>query len=173
MPVVPAPRPGTYPHHYQPYVDAVPPGDLLVHLETQLERLRAFVGQVSRDREDHTYEAGKWTVKEVVAHVMDTERILAYRLLCIARGEEASLPGFDQDAYVMAAQVADRSLESLIEETATVRAATVSLLAHLPADALDAMGTANHHLMCAGAIACAIYAHFQHHLDVLRTRYLD
>lgn len=173
MASVPVPCPGTYPHHYESYLKAVPPGDLVDLLEDQQGQLQAFARQVSELREDHAYAPGKWTLKEVVVHMIDTERVMAYRLFCIARGEEASLPGFDQDSYVATAQVRDRSLASLVDEAAAVRAATLALLTHLPAEAYTRIGSANHHLVSAAAIAHVLYGHFQHHLEVLRTRYQD
>lgn len=171
MSSIPAPRPGTYPHHYETYLQAIPPGDLLDLLDAQPEGLQAFARQLPELREDFAYAPGKWTVKEVVAHMVDTERIMAYRLLCIARGEEASLPGFDQDDYVKAARVDQRSLASLVDEGAAVRAATVALVANLPPETFERMGTANHHLVSAAAVAHILYAHYQHHLEVLQMHY--
>lgn len=171
MSPVPAPRPGEYPHHYEAYIAAVPAGDLLDHLEDQQERIARILDQVPEKLEDHRYAPDKWSLKEVFAHVLDTERILSYRLLCIARGEEAPLPGFDQDGYVAAGELAHRSLASLVEEFQVQRAATHTLIANLPASAWGRLGTANHHLMSAAAVAHVIWAHAEHHVDILRSRY--
>ncbi|MEM1041850.1 MAG: DinB family protein [Bacteroidota bacterium] len=170
--VIPRPESGEYALYYGPYLEAVPNGDLLRMLETQgaefLDLLRAF----GEARGGYRYAPGKWSVKEVVGHVADTERVFAYRALRIARADPTPLPGFEQNGYVEAAGFDRRSLADLAEEFADVRKATLKLFAGLDAPALRRAGTASGYPVTVRALAWMTAGHEQHHARILRERYL-
>lgn len=166
------PRAGEFDPYYARYLDAVPDGDLLRLFEEQgaemLDLLRAF----GEARGSYRYAPGKWSVKEVLGHISDTERVFAYRALRFARADATPLPGFEQDDYVAAAGFNRRSLADLAEEFTDVRKATVKLFAGLDANALRRAGIASGHPMTVRAAAWIIAGHEQHHARILRERYL-
>lgn len=119
-----------------------------------------------------TYAPGKWTIKEIVGHLFDDERIFAYRALAVARGDETKLPGFDEKLYVTAADFEDRTLTDLLAEYRSVRQASLALFAGIPAAAWQRRGTVNDYRASTRGLAFHIAAHEHHHLRVLRERYL-
>jgi uncharacterized damage-inducible protein DinB len=119
-----------------------------------------------------TYAPGKWTLKEVLGHIIDDERIFCYRALCVARGEVTELPGFDEELYAAAADFERRTLSSLLAEYSTVRAATVAMLEHLPTEAWTRKGTVNGYSASARGLAFHIAGHELHHRRVITERYL-
>ncbi|HYE58379.1 MAG TPA: DinB family protein, partial [Rhodothermales bacterium] len=140
-------------------------------LERQATELDALLRSLDEERARHRYAPGKWSVKEVLGHVTDAERIFAYRLLCIARGDQTSFPGFDENAYVPNSGADDRSMDDLLDEFAAVRRATLALLRGLPDAAMTRIGTANGQLVSVRALPFILAGHAQHHLNVLRERY--
>ena len=172
MPRVARPSAQDFAPHLAPYIDLVPDEDLVAHLEIQARHFEALLAGIDADRALFRYEPGKWSIKELVGHVIDTERIMAYRLLRIARGDATPLAGFDQDAYVRAAQADARPLEELATEFSAVRQATLALLRSLDPEALARRGTASGHPVTAGALAHVIPGHLAHHGRVLEARYL-
>lgn len=146
--------------------------DLLAILERQPSELVALLDGVPEPVAHRSYAPGKWTLAEALLHMIDTERVFAYRLLRIARGDATPLPGFDQDPWVPLSGAARRSLDSLLHEFQLVRAATLALLRALDAEALVRIGTVNGHPMSARAAAWMITGHAAHHLELTRTRYL-
>ena len=169
---VPRPGPGDFAPHLARYIERVPEGDLLDHLEVQARHFEALLGGIDPERARFRYAPGKWSVKELVGHVSDTERIMAYRLLCVARGDQTPLPGFEEEDYVRAAHADDRSLEDLAAEFSDVRRATLALLRGLDAGDLARRGTASGHPVSAGALAHVIPGHLAHHGRILEERYL-
>jgi hypothetical protein len=119
----------------------------------------------------HAYAPGRWTVKEVIGHIADTERVMAYRALRIARGDRTPLPGFEQDPYVAVAELNDRPLPELLAELAAVRAATVALFTGIPTAAWTRMGTASDAPCSVRALAYIIAGHELHHRALLHERY--
>jgi hypothetical protein len=166
------PDPSEYAPDYAGYIAGVPDGDLLSTLERQLRESRAALAGLPEVRGDFAYAPGKWTVKEVLGHVADAERVFAYRALSFARGERAALPGFDEKAWTPASGAATRTVRDLLEELGAVRASTLALLRHLPAEAPLRRGTANGREVTVRALAWIIAGHERHHLRVLRERYL-
>jgi hypothetical protein len=158
--------------YYQRYLDQVPAGDLLDLLESQWEALGGLLENLDDVAADHRYAPGKWCVKEVLGHILDAERIFGYRLLSVARGEQADLPGFDEDPYVAAAEFGSRSLGSLLDEFDLVRGHTLALLRGLPESALAWRGRVRGNPVTVPFLACLVHGHAQHHLQVLRERYL-
>jgi len=170
--LIPRPGPGEYPPRLALYISKVPEGDLLETLETQWEELGCLLEELDDDTADYRYAEGKWTVKEVLGHLLDAERIFAYRLLCIARGEQASLPGFDENAYVANAGFGARPLEALLEEYDLLRGSTLALLRGLDEASLGRMGLSNGSPISVRALAWTLAGHELHHMGVLRERYL-
>lgn len=166
------PGPGDCLDYYLGYVRRVPEGEVLETLELEGARTLELLEGIDERHANHRYAPEKWSIKEVVGHVVDTERIFAYRCLAVARGETAPLPGFEQDDYVAGASFGARSLASLATELRALRAANVALFSSLDADALGRVGTVSGHPMRASAIPWIIAGHEIHHRSVLAERYL-
>jgi hypothetical protein len=130
-----------------------------------------WMTKLSLDQWDYRYADGKWSVKEVWLHIIDTERIFSYRGLRIGRGDQTPLPGFDQDLYVPASQASHRTAASIMEEYEAVRNATIVLYENLPAAALDTMGVASNHGISCRAFAFIIPGHERHHLKGFSENY--
>ncbi len=166
------PAPSDYPPYFATYVDKVPAGDILDLLRAQLDdTMRALAGVPESDA-GYRYAPGKWSIREVIGHVVDAERIFVCRGVCFARGERQPLPGFDENAYAAASGADGKPLAVHLEELRTQRAATLGFLAGLPAEALARRGTASGNICTVGAIPYIIAGHERHHLGVLRERYL-
>jgi uncharacterized damage-inducible protein DinB len=160
-----------YSHPFARYVERVPEGALVDLLERQAADTASVLGALSEERAGHRYAPGKWSVKEIVGHLTDAERIFSYRLLRFARKDETALPGFDENPYVEAAEFDRRTLQDLLAELACVRQATLRLLRGLPADAFARRGTASGGILSVRALAYVIAGHELHHREVLKTRY--
>lgn len=158
--------------YFQPYVARVPDGSILETLADQGERIAARIASLTEDQLGRSYAPGKWTAAQVLRHVLDGERVFAYRALCFARGKPAPQPGFDHDAW--AAGLADHPAAAapLAEEWRATRAATLALLRNLPAAAWDRVGEANGNRLSVRATAWLLAGHADHHAAVLRERYL-
>jgi len=166
------PAPDEYAPYFAKYIEQVPEGDVLALLRRQVEETAALVGGLDDHQADYRYAAGKWSVKEVVGHVADTERIMVYRGLCFARGEAAALPGFDENEYVAHAKFGGRRLADLLAEFRAVRAATVAFFSGLDAEELLRRGTANARPYTVRALAYVVAGHERHHSTILAERYL-
>lgn len=166
------PQPDEHSPYYSKYIALVPNDDLTIaaHLADQhhetVDALRK-----AKAKGDYAYGSDKWTVKEVVGHMCDAERIFAYRALRFARGDSTELPGFDENAYVPNSNAKARSMDDLLEELWSVRAATLSLAKQLPESALSRRGSANGTPVSVRALLYIIAGHERHHLGVLRERY--
>ena len=158
---------------YQGYVARVPDGDVLEALIGGAEIAAALLADVSEEQANRAYAPGKWTLKEVLLHCADAERIFAYRALRIARGDKTELPGWDEKAYAPTSGAASRSFESLLDELESVREATVTLFAGLPAASWANRGTANGFAISVRALAWITAGHLLHHLAVIEERYLN
>lgn len=168
-----APRPGEYPAYASMYIDLLPAdGRLLEHLRENLRRTLALVRALPEHLLLHRYAAGKWTVKEVLVHIVDDERIYAYRALRFARGDRTELPGFEQDDYARQSAANERGIASIMAEYEAVRHATIALFAGLPDEAFTRGGVANGHHATVRALAYHIAGHELHHVRLLRERYL-
>ncbi len=166
------PAPTEYVPYFAHYVDAVPDGDVLDLLRRQAEDTAALAERLSERDAEYRYGEGKWSIKEVVGHISDTERIFVYRALCFARGEKAGLPGFDENEYARVSNAGARPLQDLVAELRAVRAATLSFFTGLDAAALMRRGTANQREYTVRAIAWIAAGHERHHVGILRERYL-
>lgn len=165
------PAEGEYLPYYDKYISLVPDGDLIDLLARTADTTIAFVWQQPTEFADHAYAEGKWTVKEVIGHVCDAERIFCYRLLRIGRGDETPIEGFEENVYVPRGRFVERTLESLLQEFAAVRQATIALVGGLPDEAWSYSGIANGHAISARALAYITAGHELHHAAILRERY--
>jgi len=165
------PAPGSVADFYTPYIAAVPDGNVLDRLMEQAHATQALLRGLSNEQALHCYERGKWSVKEVLGHLTDAERVFTYRAMCFARGEEAALPGFDHDAYVARAGFNRRSVTSLLEEYASVRASTLRFYESLTDEEAARVGVANGNRVSAGALAWITAGHERSHQRSLREKY--
>lgn len=170
---IPKPQPGEYPPYARMYIDLLPDdGRLLEHLRDNLRTVIDLASSLPEAKLLHRYAPGKWTIKEVLVHVVDDERIYAYRALCFARGETAPLPGFEQDDYAALSGANDRSLQSILTEYAAVRESTIALFDGFADDVLVRSGVANDNRASVRALGWHIAGHELHHLNLIRDRYL-
>ncbi|MFE8697255.1 DinB family protein [Cytobacillus sp. FJAT-53684] len=167
------PEENEYAPYYATYVDLVPDGDIIHILNEQVEDTIQLLNHISDEQSLFRYAPGKWSVKEVVGHVVDTERIMAYRLLCIARGETVSLPGYDDQVYVQNAEFDRLPLKELIENLRVVRQSTIQLLKELDTKAWIRIGNANGSDVSVRALAYIIAGHERHHRQLVKERYLN
>ncbi len=165
------PAPDEYAPYYGTYISLVPDADILAALEKQLHETTALLSARSEADGELRYAAGKWSVKEVLGHMVDTERVFAYRAMRIARNDKTPLAGFEQDDYVKNGSFAERSLASLIEEFTSVRNATLSLFRGLEEEAWVRRGVANKNEVTVRAIAYITAGHELHHRKILREKY--
>lgn len=158
--------------YYFTYIDEVPPGDILEILRAQSEETRTLLRSISDDRSLHRYAPDKWSIREVVSHVNDTERVFVFRALWFARGFDTPLPSFDQDVAVAGADADERSWSSHVEEFSAIRAATSAFFESVPAQTWDRRGIASGNPFTVRALAYITAGHVAHHSRVLRTLYL-
>lgn len=166
------PAPDEYAPYYGRYIALIPDGPIVETLRSQIAETTAVLGALPEAKGEHRYEPGKWSVKEVLGHVIDGERVFSYRALRFARRDETPLPGFDENLYVPAAGFSRRTIRSLLDEFRAVREATVHLYQNLDDEALSRSGIASENRMSVRALAWTIAGHERHHLGVLRERYL-
>lgn len=164
--------PSEYAPWHAGYVAKVPDGDLLSTLEAQVGEYFQTVSPITEAKGGFAYAPGKWTIKEVLGHVVDAERVFSYRAMRIARGDQTPLPGFDEKAWVPLSGANDRTVADLLGEFRAVRAATLALLRHLPPEAVSRRGVASDKEISVRALAWIIAGHAIHHLGILRERYL-
>jgi hypothetical protein len=157
---------------FERYVSRVTETDVLGVLARQKTDLSAALAAVRGEREGFRYAEGKWSIRQVVGHVLDAERIFGYRALCIARGEAGSLPGFDENAYVENAPFDACPLAELLDQYAHVREAHLGFFRHLSPEAWRRVGSANGSPTSVRAMAFIMVGHVRHHLAVLEERYL-
>ena len=159
------------PPHYVGYIKLVSELDPVMVCAEQIEHTTTLLRGLSETDALYRYGRGKWSIKEVVGHLADVERIMAYRALRIARGDTTPLPGFDENSYVPIAKFDHRALPDLVGELRTARAATLALLRSFDADAWRRRGTASGKPVSVRSLAFMIPGHERHHVDILRTRY--
>lgn len=156
---------------YRGYLATLPDCAVLELLERQGDATAAGLGAVPAGRERWAYAPGKWSIRQVAGHLIDAERLFAFRALAFARRDPAELPGMDQDAWMAAAPHAEVPLPRLVAEFRALRTATVALFAALTEAMAETQGTANGCRFTAGSMAWLIAGHERHHLGVLRERY--
>lgn len=165
------PQPDEYAGFFSRYIDGVPDGDIVAFLESQGNATQKMLASIGEEKAGYRYAPDKWSIKQVVGHIADGERVFSYRLLAIARGEKQSLPGFEENEYVAAANFDARSLAELAEGLAATRHATLLLLRSLDEEAWQRRGVANNNALSVRAIAWVTAGHERHHVNILRERY--
>ncbi len=168
-------RPDTseYPPYAAVYVNLVVGDQILPILAAQLEQSTALLKSVDdRRASEFTYAPGKWTIKQILGHIIDTERIFSYRALSVARHDATPLPGFEQDDYVAAGSFNERALNALIDEYRAVRQSTIALFQNLPQQAWLRQGIANKYSVTVRGLAFLAAGHELHHVKILREKYL-
>ena len=165
------PQPDEFDTYYATYINTVSE-NVLGELEHQAISFPKFLKGIADEKAYYAYAEGKWTVKEVVGHMIDTERIMAYRALRIARNDQTPLASFEENDYVANASFNDRSLASLAEEFDAVRTANIYLFKHLTEDELDRRGTASNKPVSVRALLYILVGHVNHHRNVIEERYL-
>jgi uncharacterized damage-inducible protein DinB len=165
-------RPQTheYPVWAETYIKLVG-DDVIEQLEKQSTEFPDFINSLI-EKADYAYAPGKWTVKELIGHIIDSERVFVYRLMCFARGEQHALPGFEEDDYVATAHFSDRSLLSLSEEFALLRKSNLYLFKSLTEKELSRSGTASERQITVRAILFVTAGHIMHHVGIIKQRYL-
>ncbi len=169
---IPRPDATEYVPYYGKYIGKVPEGDVLRTLEDQRRDTQQLLAGLSEAKALHRYAPGKWSIKEVIGHLADTERVFGHRALRFARADETALPGFDENAWVPAGKFDARSLTDLAAELDAVRHATIALFRGLDPAALARRGTANNNGVSVRALAWIIAGHERHHVALLHERYL-
>lgn len=161
-----------YVHFNDTYVPLVPEGNITELLEQLQHTAVEYLSVLSEEQALYRYAEGKWSVKEVIGHISDTEAIMSYRLLRIARGDQTMLPGFEQDDYIAAASFDSLTIAELIERYVSVRRSTLSLLRTLKDDAWSRRGYANNAEVSVNALAYIIAGHELHHMNIIKERYM-
>lgn len=158
--------------YYSRYIDLIAGDDVISVLEDQLGDTVSFLGGISEEQSTYRYEPDKWSIRQLLNHVNDTERIFLFRALWFARGFPGHLPGYDQDIGVAGSGADEVSWGDLVEEFRSIRLATLTLVKNLPSEAWLRSGVANDSPATVRALAYIIAGHVAHHTEILRTRYL-
>ena len=165
------PQPDEYASFYVPYIDKVPEMNVLEALESNLDEL-ALLGSVPDSQAGHRYAPDKWSIREVAGHLIDAERVFAYRALRFSRKDATNLHGFDEDAFVAASAYDHCRLEDLLEEFRLTRQSNLWMFRGMTPEMLEIRGTANNRPMSVRALATVMAGHLRHHVGVLKARYL-
>ncbi|WP_257657240.1 DinB family protein [Parapedobacter lycopersici] len=165
-------RSDEYPAIFAPYIETVV-GDVMGLLNEQLETFPEFLERIPPGKSEYAYAEGKWTIKEVVGHIIDTERIMAYRALCFARNDTKELPGFEEEVFVANARFNERSLASFSEEFSLVRRSNLLLFESFNDQELARKGLASERLVSVRAFLYIVAGHLNHHRNIIRERYLN
>ncbi len=162
-----------YPEYYNIYVNLVPEGDLIQIFEKQTIINQEFLKTIPEEKGDYTYAFGKWSIKEILGHLMDTERIFSCRALRIARGDKQPLPGFEQDDYVKKGNFFRRSLKDLMDERLMLRGATIKLFSSFDEHEMMERGVTNDHDITVRAILHILIGHEIHHIKFIKENYFN
>jgi hypothetical protein len=159
-------------HYYFTYIDLIPSDDIVPAMESQMGEMLQFLSGISEEQSLHAYAPGKWTIREVLNHVNDGERVFSGRAFWFARGFTDALPSFDQDVAVQFAHANNTAWADLVDEFRILRLSTIFLLKSMPAEAWDRTGVASDNPVSVRALAYIIAGHVAHHMNVLREKYL-
>lgn len=165
------PAKGDYSEYYQQYIDLVEDDNILNVLTKQNKETQAVLNSFPKNKGNYSYAEGKWTIKEIIGHLMDVERVFAFRALSIARGEKKSLPQFDQDEYVKNGMFNQHRLSDLIYEFRLLRESNILLFKGLDKTVWQNRGLANDNEVTVLALMYMIAGHEKHHLNILKERY--
>ncbi len=168
---IPKPKTGEYAEYYSRYLSLNSSDSYSDQIHSQIEKCIDLFKSKDREWADKPYAPGKWTPKEVLGHIIDTDRIMTFRALCFARGEQSALPGFDQDPYVSNAHFDQVAIEDLLEDFKNQRRALLSMIKTLPPESLSNIGQASGNPVSPRALFWIITGHFEHHFTILKERY--
>ena len=171
--IFPRPVQGDCLDYYFKYIDTVPDVDIATLLHTQRDWFAEFVEGLTPEQAKHRYDPGKWSLAETIGHVLDTERVFAYRMHAISRNEQKSLPGFEQDDYVKYANYDQIAPAELANEWRAVRSSSIYLIRHMNGEMASRLGTANDAPVRASAFPFIMAGHVIHHYHVMQDRYLN
>lgn len=170
---MPKPSPETYFAYFKKYVDQVPEEDLATAFSNQLPVISNLLNSISEEKSTYAYAPGKWTLKELLQHITDTERIFNYRALAIARKEAAPLPGFDENTYADNSNANSRTWQTLVDEFLAVRQSTQFLYESFTDDMFASAGIASNNPLTVVSLGFTTLGHFYHHKNVIIERYLS
>lgn len=165
-------KPNEYNAYYKSYIEKSSGNSIIEGLKNNLKKVVDFFKAIPSEKHDYSYVSGKWTIKDVLLHLIDTERVFAYRALRISRNDKTSLSGFEQDDYVLNGFASNRSLESLLDEYIAVRKSTIALYSSFNAGALLQLGEASGYPISVRALGYIITGHENHHCEIIKERYL-
>jgi len=173
MGIILKPQAGEFPAYASMYIDLIPnDGRLLQHLEHNYASSRKLIQSIPEGKLYYRYAEGKWTIKEILVHIIDDERIYAYRALRFARKDKTELPGFEQEDYAANSNANGRSIESILHEFETVRKSTISLFENFTEEMFSRSGIANGNNVSVRALGYHIAGHEKHHVNIIKDRYL-
>lgn len=162
------------PSFYEPYLAQVPDdGHLLTYLHEILTETISLARSLSEEKLNYRYASGKWTIKDLLVHLSDCERVIIYRAMRMGRGDTTNLPGFDENLFVENAHAANRDLEDILTELSAARAASIAFIGSLSEEALNSEGTANGYPLSCRLLVNHLYGHHKHHLTIIKERYLS
>ncbi|MFL0352512.1 DinB family protein [Xanthomarina sp. GH4-25] len=161
-----------YAPFYANYINKSGSEGLISGLESSLKEVLAFFNSIPEDKLGFSYDVGKWTIKDIMQHLIDSERVFAYRALRFARQDKTPLPGFEENAYAQTAQANSKSREDLLNEYQLVRGSSIMLFKSFNNDILKLIGSASNSDMSVRAIGFVIVGHEKHHIDIIKSRYL-
>jgi hypothetical protein len=172
MPPMTRPQTSEFAEYYATYVNQVGDGDVRQTLARQAAEVPDWLRAIPDDRVGHRYAPDKWTIRQVLSHINDSERVFSFRAFWFARGFDSPMPSFDQAVAIPTAAADDRSWASHIAEFEAIRGTTLALVNHFPADAWDRRGIASGNPVTVRALVFIVAGHLEHHLRILRERYL-
>lgn len=161
------------PEYYHRYINKVEGDDMLAALKKQTTEFIRFLQEIPADKREFRYAKDKWTLKEVLQHVLDAERVFAYRSLCIARKDKTALPGFDENDYAANSKAGNRNWDDLVKEFSALRQSTEILFSSFDKEQLDAEGIANGKPVYVLGLGFVLAGHVNHHIGVIKERYLS
>lgn len=170
---MPRPAKTDYDPYYGGYIQLVKGNNIVQFIEEQKNRTEKFLRSISEEESFHSYDKGKWTIKQVVGHVTDTERIMAYRALCLARKEKQPLPGFEEKDYAVTGKFNSRKYSELVDELKIVREANLPMIRSFDEEMISLAGIVNDKRVTVLALLFIIAGHQEHHLQIIKERYLN
>ena len=173
MKLIRKPAEETVVYFYKPYMNLVPDdGKLTQHLKDILAETETLVATLTEEQLLHRYAEGKWTIKDLMLHLADCERVIIYRAMRIARADKTDLPGFDENLLVATAGANNRDIKKIMAELKACRASSIAFIESLDDESLDRTGSANKFEISARLLVNHVYGHHKHHLDIIKERYL-
>jgi len=166
------PKENEYAPFYADYIANLKDENIIMFQKNQLEKVKRLFNSIDADKGNYAYAEGKWTIKEILGHLTDAERILAYRALSFARGEKQILPGFEQDDYVKEGYFKDRTIEDLLKEFIALRESNIEMFKSFSDEILMRRGNANNSEFTVNAFQYIIPGHVEHHLKILKKKYM-